>query len=124
MGNAGIDYGLGKTNIDLETGIRYGVIALNNCNQDWLNEFEPYYGEESIELNDYAEPISWFYDKDGIKAEYNNDSCYLFVFKSPVIVKCNYCSPCVPGAGDLDNPNTEGIEAYGLPSDCLWSDTD
>lgn len=24
--NAGIDYGMGKTNIDQETGIRYGVI--------------------------------------------------------------------------------------------------
>jgi len=122
MGNAGIDYGLGKTNIDLETGIRYGVIALNNCNPDWLNEFEPYYGEESIELDDYAEPISWSYDRDGIKAEYSADGSWLFVFKSPVVVRCNYCSPCVPGAGDLDNPNPEGIEAYGLPNDCLWSE--
>ena len=124
MSNAGIDYGRGLTNIDIETGIRYGVIALNNCNQDWLNEFEPYYGEESIELDDYAEPISCSYDRDGIKAEYSPDGSWLFVFKSPVIVKCNFCSPCVPGAGDLDSLNPNGIEAYGLPDDCLWSDAD
>lgn len=123
MSNAGIDYGMGKTNIDLETGIRYGVIALNNCNPEWLDYFVPDYGEEPLDY-DYAEPISWSYELDGIKAAYSANGSFLFVFKSPVVVRCNYCSPCVPGAGDLDNLNPDGIEAYGLPSDCLWSDAD
>ncbi len=29
MGNAGIDYGRGLTNIDPKTGIRFGVISFN-----------------------------------------------------------------------------------------------
>ena len=33
----GIDYGMGRSNIDNETGIRYGVISQNSVNPD---EFE------------------------------------------------------------------------------------
>jgi hypothetical protein len=40
----GIDYGLGKTNIDKETGIRFGVINQNRVLQAWHDNSEPYYG--------------------------------------------------------------------------------
>ena len=41
----GIDYGLGKTNIDRESGIRYGVIPVREL-FDWIyEELEPQYGD-------------------------------------------------------------------------------
>jgi len=42
---AGIDYGLGQSNIDRETGIRYGVISQNSVNLDIWSEAEPDYGQ-------------------------------------------------------------------------------
>lgn len=42
---AGIDYGLGQSNIDHETGIRYGVISQNCILQAWADSSEADYGE-------------------------------------------------------------------------------
>ena len=42
---AGIDYGLGRSNMDLETGIRFGVISQNSVLQAWADSSEPEYGE-------------------------------------------------------------------------------
>lgn len=46
----GIDYGLGKTNIDSETGIRYGIINQNEILQAWVDEAEPYDGEPTCPI--------------------------------------------------------------------------
>lgn len=40
----GIDYGMGRTNIDVETGIRYGVIPAHDLGQAWYDNSSPYYG--------------------------------------------------------------------------------
>jgi hypothetical protein len=42
---------------------------------------------------------------------------HLWVFRSPVLTKCRPCSPCVPGAGDLDSVGD--YLAYGVPVDWL-----
>lgn len=42
---------------------------------------------------------------------------HLWVFRSPVLTKCRPCSPCVPGAGDLDSVGD--YLAYGVPADWL-----
>ena len=41
----GIDYGLGTTNVDKETGIRYGVISSHEVCQAWSDSSEADYGE-------------------------------------------------------------------------------
>lgn len=41
----GIDYGLGLSNIDNETGIRYGVINQNEVDQSWFDSSEAVYPE-------------------------------------------------------------------------------
>lgn len=41
----GIDYGNGKVNIDLTTGIRFGVISSSDLLQTWTDESEAYYGD-------------------------------------------------------------------------------
>lgn len=44
---AGIDYGMGTTNIDKDTGLRFGVISANEVGQAWYDESEPDYGNPS-----------------------------------------------------------------------------
>jgi hypothetical protein len=41
----------------------------------------------------------------------------VWVLDSPYYANCKGCSPCVPGAGDLDNPCENGLECYCLPPD-------
>ena len=63
-----------------------------------------------------AEPIGWRYVEDG----YHLESCLDFdfiVLKSPYYTHAAFCSPCVPGAGDLDSPDASGVETYCLGHD-------
>lgn len=61
--STGIDYGMGQTNIDHETGIRFGVISQNEVLQVWADSSEAYYGEptcpkcwgEVVEIPGHAE---------------------------------------------------------------------
>lgn len=123
---AGIDYGNGLANIDNETNIRYGVISLNSVNQYGLDDFEAIYPdiEPDTDNDDLfeAEPILYRYAKEGYQLEYSPDSSFLWVFKSPYVTECKFCSPCVPGAGDLNNPVSGGVRTYCL--DSSWFDND
>jgi len=44
----GIDYGMGKTNIDHKTGIRYGVIPQNDVLQAWADDSEAVYPDPEM----------------------------------------------------------------------------
>lgn len=41
----------------------------------------------------------------------------IFVIKSPFYTFAQFCSPCVPGAGNLDNPMEDGPKTYCLGHD-------
>lgn len=154
----GIDYGMGRTNIDVETGIRYGVISQNSVLQAWADSSEPDYGPatcpkcggEVIEshlvnnegdrwpklyshsVEDYAcescevyldasdafgeEPLAWTFDSDGYRLVdcLDND---IMILKSPFYTFAQLCSPCVPGAGNIDSPDPEGAKSYCLGHD-------
>jgi len=61
--SAGIDYGMGRTNIDVKTGIRYGVISQHSVSQAWCDSSEADYGEPNCpecggELKDFDESIA------------------------------------------------------------------
>lgn len=50
-------------------------------------------------------------------SEYDLADCLqsdVFVFRSPYYTYAQYCSPCVPGAGNLDNPCDDGPKTYCL----------
>jgi hypothetical protein len=131
----GTDYGRGITNIDTNTGIRYGVIP---SNPDWLAYFLPpaiidcpNCGNEISEIPEnltcshceyVAEDEQEFYPDyyDGPRYYEDKDySCMLdssgdvWVFKSPWKVKAGYCSPCAPGAIYLTD-TTEDDYGYAL----------
>jgi hypothetical protein len=66
------------------------------------------------------EPFGWYYDADG----YHLVDCLdtnIFVLKSPYYTHAMFCSPCVPGAGDLDNPIEGGVKTYCLGHDWFES---
>ncbi len=136
---AGIDYSLGKSNVNHETGIHYGVIHQNEVGQAWYDDAEESYGQPhcpkcGTELPEGVddgcecphckyrikhvgeecygdEPNSFFIDNAEFKAECD-DRGDIFVFKSPYYTLCAFCSPCAPGAGYLMSPTPEGIKAY------------
>jgi hypothetical protein len=109
----GIDYGRGATNIDHETGIRYGVIAQYSVMQAWADSAHPVYPETA---DDCDEPIGWEYADDGYELTGCLDSD-IMVLKSPYYTLAPFCSPCVPGAGDLNSARSDGVKTYCLGHD-------
>lgn len=111
----GIDYGHSKTNIDLENGIRYGIISLNSeVLQSWCDESEPFYpcgdcaveeGSEDCEME--CEPSSYYYEEDGYFAESCFDGTEIMIMKSPFYTYGAFCSPCAPGAINIDVPGDD-----------------
>lgn len=60
--------------------------------------------------------------KDGVKyrTSWLGGALNVWVFESPYTGHFDACSPCVPGAANLDCPNPDGIEGYDVPPD--WRD--
>lgn len=164
----GIDYGLGRTNINKDTGIRYGVISQRTVGEAWYERAEADYGKPTCpkcgndvaivldlteeqkdwdaaehECADYAcpsckylfgsesafgdEPLGWSFDD----SEYTLTDCLdsdVFVLKSPYYTFAQFCSPCVPGAINLDHPMPsldeacKTGEACGIKGYCLGHD--
>ena len=138
----GIDYGGGITNINLTTGIRYGVIPMHEVTQAWCDGSTPDYGTPccpdcGTELAEDAsecpgcgaecdvsecygdEPLSHTYDKEGYKAVGGSDGD-IFVIESPYYTRAAFCSPCAPGACYLTDPDPDGERAYCFGHD--WFD--
>lgn len=161
---AGIDYGLGMSNTDKETGIRYGLIGQNaeTLNHDATEDifqfgknvsFETYVDEFKLKLRsameDYFSSSKWSGEKkskldqavdnafDAVEQDvsdnYQSDNdCYLYekdgykihtteselwVTLSPFYTHAQFCSPCAPGAGNLDSPCADGPKTYCLGHD-------
>lgn len=72
------------------------------------------------------EPIGYTLDDGGVIGESAFDNTELFVTKSPFFTYAGFCSPCAPGACDLDSrpstgpDDTDGGKCYCLDSD--WFD--
>jgi hypothetical protein len=117
----GIDYGLGKTNRDVETGIHFGIIPHHTVGQAWYDESEADYGDP-VGDDEMAEPICFRYDREGYSAVQDADSPDIFVMKSPYFTRCAYCSPCAPGAGFITDTRVDGIRTYCFGHD--WYETE
>jgi hypothetical protein len=145
MGNyIGLDYSLGRSNVNPQTGIHFGVISQHSISGDALNDMDPDYGDahcpkcgnDAVAFDaqnaehtaddvqdghgcaDYFctqckyvfdsaeafpdEALGFSYDAHGYKLTDCLDSD-IMVIDSPYYTFTQYCSPCVPGAGNLDN---------------------
>jgi hypothetical protein len=132
----GIDWSNGTANKDQKTGIRYGVINQHEVLQAWADSSEAWYGDEmeyeckcgkvhsgkigneiececgevfDIEIDKYAEPISFFVEDNEYSAECG-ESGDIFITKSPYYTYAQFCSPCAPGACYLMNTLDELID--------------
>lgn len=115
---AGIDYGLGMSNVDPTNGIRYGVIPQGEVLQAWADSSEAEYPEcesETCEKQGYCEcefePLHFYFAEDGYEATCGDDGT-IFIIQSPYYTRAQYCSPCAPGAGYLLNPCDNGPKTY------------
>lgn len=79
----------------------------NEVEQDWNDRYE--------EDND-----TYRYEQDGYVLE--TSSLGVYVIRSPFYTFARFCSPCCPGAGNLDSPDTDGVKTYCLGAD--WFDDD
>jgi hypothetical protein len=149
---AGIDYSLGQSNVNTDTGIHYGVISPHNLSSWVEGEAEPVY-PDSVKIEcehcgeffdtdnlcpddyqdcpecgkqfrardlDNLEPIGWDYGQ----SEYTTESSDLgiYIIKSPYYTRCKFCSPCCPGAGDLNSPTDGGVKTYCFRYDMFDAD--
>ncbi len=125
---AGIDYGFGKTNIDLENSVRYGIMPQNEVLQAWCDDSEAHYiymcSECGTDIKesllsekcpqckhefdhdewDMIEPASFSYDSEGCIMQQSQDDSDIFIIKSKYFTYAQFCSPCAPGAGYLMSP--------------------
>ena len=62
------------------------------------------------------EPQGWSFEGDGYKLTDCLDSD-VFVLESPFYTFAQFCSPCVPGAGNLDNAMLGGVKTFCLGHD-------
>lgn len=91
---------------------------------NWGDEIEcEECGEDfEIELLDFVEPLYWYYNGEGYKLHSCLDNTEIMVIKSPYYTYAQFCSPCVPGAGNLNEPCFDGVKTYCLGAD--WFDND
>lgn len=78
------------------------------------NELEYFYCDEPVhegELQGVKYRTSWL-----------GGALNLWVFESPFTGNFRECSPCVPGAADLDNPDNAGVTGYDVPPDWRWKE--
>jgi len=59
------------------------------------------------------EALGFSYEQEGYKLTNCLDSD-IFVLESPFYTRAQFCSPCVPGAGNLDTPAENGPKTYCL----------
>lgn len=82
--------------------------ALDNTSIDW----DSFYSEnEEINSDVYSAIV------DGCEVLYSTESNTITVIDSPYTDKFARCSPCYPGAGDLDNRDDNGLSTYTVPGD-------
>lgn len=114
----GIDYGMGKSNID-ENGIRFGVISAHKVDF-WFESSEPYCPEDLTEEElENFEPNVYYVKDDEVTASQSTDTMDIFVVKSKFFTYARFCSPCAPGACDLssfiedDQPESNKCYCFG-----------
>lgn len=77
-------------------------LAVENMSQNWQQDEPVFEGEH-----------------DGVKyrTTWLGGALLVFFLESPYTLRGDLCSPCIPGAVNLDSPNPDGFEGYAPPSD-------
>ena len=136
--------GMGKANVDPETGIRHGVISQHSVLEEALDDFSFVYGKprcpkcgEEVSADDVGqydflcnrcncgfraedvypdEPLGSHYDQEGYLLT-NRPGGDILVLRSDFYTLAQFRNPRVPGAGNLDAPMEDGVKTYALGHD-------
>ena len=150
----GIDWGVGTSNRNPETGIRYGIMSRLEMPSWFDDELEYEYaygcphcgveiepseaGELEMEGNlcsccgagfaDWEacgeEPVCCTFSVDGVVGSVDSDGDVL-IYSSPWITHGSHCSPCAPGAVTVGwDPVDGGVRAYGPNPEWKECDSD
>ncbi len=73
---------------------------------------------------DSSEEHEYSYESEGCKLllSYLGGAPVIYVIESPYVAPCRKCSLCIPNAGDLDSPDSDGDFAYCLSPDDMPED--
>jgi ribosomal protein L37AE/L43A len=107
----GIDYGLGQSNIDRDTGIRFGVINQNEVLQAWADSSEADYGNphcpkcgnEAVSIENECVPDL---DSDECPAEWEDEA------RDHACLSCQYSFASDDAYGDEPNGFTYDGDGY------------
>jgi hypothetical protein len=139
-----------RANVNVETGIRYGIVAMNSLQswvwdelltrgdnlsfrafeEDWRAEHPGATDRQWQHACDCYEADEPIYEAviDGVtvRLTWLGGAPLLFVFESPHRANVRLCSPCVPNCGNLDSkvPLSDGraFVCYDVPAE--WYDHD
>lgn len=92
----------------------------SSCGNDIADKSEDICPSCGKYWSDMLEHISEIYRRDGYVAERDCDLSYIIVSKSPFVTYTAFCSPCFPGAGDLDSPHARGVKTYCFGHDWFY----
>ena len=99
---------------DLEAAIRHAV-------SDFLSNRQiQHLIAEAIEMFEHEcdEPIhEGKYEGVEYRTTWLGGALHVWIFESPVVGNYQQCSPCVPGAGNLDCPDLDGVVCYDVPKE-------
>lgn len=86
--------------------------SLDESSSEYQDAEQRFFDSDECDEDEYS-----LETKDGLKLGMSTlgGAYNVWVFESPVVVKCCRCSPCCPNAGDLDNPGDH--LAYSLPDE-------
>jgi len=100
---------------DEEVEAAYGRLGFT----DRESYVDDYIEQQLLDLQ-IEEPVFEF-DYQGVRGQVTwlGGAQIVFIFESPFTGFFDLCSPCVPNATNLDNPNENGFEGYTVPGDWL-----
>lgn len=81
--------------------------------------------DEAVEMfeHDCDEPVhEGEYEGVKYRTSWMGGALCVWVFHSSIVKNYRECSPCVPGAGDLDSPDLNGVPTYDVPEEWRWED--
>jgi hypothetical protein len=110
-------YGKHATNITYEAARE---IYLSNKQFDAAQAGEEFNEQRAIDkfVDTYAgeeDNIEGTYQDVKYHSTWFGGALHFYIYESPFVRAFKPCSPCAPGAGDLNEPDPEGVIAYDIP---------
>lgn len=100
-----------------ELGVDGEVKTFNDLSDEELDEFNEFM--DSLQIDEPAGEV--ILDNVKVQVSWLGGAVILFSLNGPVTKVARYCSPCVPGAADL-NSGVGDIECHGVPTDWFYSE--